>query len=133
MARVWTKTEAFEHFGVVLENVRWSWSGVSRDGSAVAVVLWQDGIKRHDGNWVYNDVHDLDAEWRNGIGNRRRIQHLSHTRDNLAGRFQVIVAKAVDLGADPRQIEKCFPQLEGYWMLAFLDETTGAFRASMIG
>ena len=132
MARAWTKTEAFEHFGVELENVQWSWSGISRDGGRVAVVLWQDGVKMHEGHLAYYDDQDLDAEWRDRIGNKRRVLHLVHAREKLDGCFQAIIAKAADRDADLRKIEKCFPQVEGHWLLEFLDEETGAFRAHIV-
>jgi hypothetical protein len=112
--------------------VQWSWSGVSESGSTVVVVLWQDGVKGRDGNLVYLDDKELDAEWRQRIGNKRRIEHLIHARDKLSGRFRAVIAKAVDAKADPRKIEKCFPQTDAQWQLDYLDETTGAFRAHIV-
>ena len=132
MPKIWTKTEAFAHFGVELENVQWSWSGMSTSHGAVVVVLWQDGIKGRDANWFYHDDDELDAEWRNRIGNKRRIEHLLYARDHNGGRFQAVTAKALDVKADPRKIEKCWPQMDVHWLLEYLDDKTGAFRARMI-
>jgi hypothetical protein len=130
--RQWSKTEAFEHFGVQLENVRWSWSGVSEDGQTVALVLWQDGVKGRDGELRYHDDDDLDAEWRKRTGAKRRIEHLKHAVGNRDGKFRAIIAKAVDTRADPRQIEKCFPQQDVWWQIDTFDETTGAFTAHVL-
>ncbi len=132
MRKDWTKTAAFEHFGVALENVQWSWSGISEDARTVAVVLWQDVVKGRDGALVYLDDEDPEAEWRQRIGNKHRIQHLKHALDMLDGQFRAIIAKAVDLNADPRKIEKCFPQAGVFWKVDSLDERTGAFTAHVM-
>lgn len=132
MPKGWTKTTAFDHFGVHLENVQWSWSGGSDGGETVAVVLWQDGVKGRDGNLIYHDDEDLDAEWRERIGNKRRIIHLAHSIDQLGGRFRAVIAKAEDITADPRKITRCFPQEGVYWQIDSLDRTTGAFTAHVI-
>jgi hypothetical protein len=132
MRKQWTKTTAFGHFGVTLENVQWSWSGISDDAQTVAVVLWQDGVKGRDGGLVYLDDEDPAAEWRQRIGNKRRVQHLRHALEALDGKFRAIVAKAVDVHADPRKIEKCFPQEDVFWRVDSLDDITGAFTAHVL-
>jgi hypothetical protein len=132
MRKEWNKTTAFGHFGVPLENVQWSWSGVSDDGQTVAVVLWQDGVKGRDGALVYLDDEDPDAEWRSRTGNKRRILHLKHALDALDGKFRAIIAKAVNVNDDPRKIEKCFPQEGVFWKIDSLDEVTGAFTAHVV-
>lgn len=129
MPRHWSKTEAFAHFGVSLENVRWSWSGVSDDERTVALVLWQDGVKGRNGELRYHDDEDLGAEWRQRIGAVRRAEHLRHATGRLNGRFRAVIARAVDPSADPRQIQKCFPQEGVEWQVESFDEETGAFRA----
>lgn len=129
MTRTWTKTEAFEHFDVKLENVRWSWSGVSEDGKTVALVLWQDGVRGKGQAPRYHDDEDLDAEWRQRIGAKRRIEHLKHAVESLDGRFRAVIAKAVDTDADPRQIAKCFPQQGVFWQIESFDEVSGSFTA----
>lgn len=132
MPRRWNKTEAFAHFGVSLTNTRWSWSGVSDDESTVALVLWQDGVKRHDGRYEYHDQEDLDAAWRKRAGHAERLRHLIHARDNLDGRFRAVIAKAADVDADPRDIASCHPQKGVWWRLSELDEETGAFSAHVL-
>jgi len=128
----WTKTDAFAHFGVTLDNVQWSWSGVSADRDTVAVVLWQDGVKGRNGALVYLDNEELDAEWRDRIGNKYRIKHLRHAMDHLDGKFRAIIAKALDVNADPRKIAKCFPQEDVFWKIDSLDNITGAFTAHVL-
>lgn len=87
---------------------------MAEDGSAVALVLWQDVVKGRDGKLVYHDDSELDAEWRKRPGHGERIRHLAHCRDELNGRFRVVIARAVDREADPRDIASCHPQ-EGVW------------------
>jgi len=132
MPRAWTKTDAFEYFGTHLTNTRWSWSGISQDGSVVALVLWQDVVKGRNGKLVYRDDDDLDAEWRKRPGHSERIRHLAHCRDELGGRFRAVIARAVDKDADPRDISSCHPQQGVWWQLDDLDEDTGAFRAHVL-
>ena len=58
-------------------------------------------------------------------GNKERIKHLQHCRDNLEGLFRVVITKAVDVNGYPREILECYP-MEGIWMkLLKLDEETG--------
>lgn len=129
MPRTWAKTEAFEHFGAKLTDARWSWSGIAPDGSVVAVVLWQDVVKGRNGELTYADEDDLDAEWRRRPGHAERVRHLAHCRDALDGRFRAVIARAVDVDADPRDIAACHPQQGMWWRLDHLHEATGAFRA----
>lgn len=58
MPRTWTKTEAFNHFGTKLTNVRWSWSRVAPDGGVVALVLCQEVVKGRNGELTYSDGDD---------------------------------------------------------------------------
>lgn len=129
MPRIWTKTEAFAHFGTELTNARWSWSGIAPDESVVAPVLWQDGVKRREGRLTYFDDDDLDGEWRRRAGHTERARHLAICRDRHEGRFRAVIARAVDPAADPRDIASCHPQEGVWWRLDEFDGTTGAFRA----
>jgi hypothetical protein len=128
MPKGWTKTEAFAHFGVELDNVRWSWSGVSPDEETVAVLLWQDGVRRDGDRIVYADDEDLNAEWRRRQGHAARVRHLAHCLAR-GGRFRAVIARAADVNADPREIASCFPQQGVWWQLDSFDEATGAFTA----
>jgi hypothetical protein len=132
MPETWNKTTSFEHFGVQLVNTRWSWSGRSADGSVVVLVLWQDEVKRRDGEYIYRDMEYPDAEWRGRPGSTERTEFLKHCRDHLGSKFRAVIAKAVDLKADPRQIRECFPQKDVFWQLDDFDEITGMFSAHVI-
>lgn len=132
MPRTWTKTEAFAHFGAELENVRWSWSGVSPDGGVVVLVLWQDGIKGRNGELTYADEDDLEAEWRSRPGHHARTRHLKHSVDQLDGRFRAVIARAVDTDEDPRRIASCHPQEKAIWQIDRFDEKTGTFAAHVV-
>ena len=103
-----------------------SWSGVSDDMRTVAVVLWQDGVKGRGGELTYHDDDDLGAEWRNRIGNQRRIQHLKHAVEHLDGRFRAMLMRT------RARLRRCFPQEGVIWVIDYLDEPTGAFRAHIV-
>ena len=132
MRETWTKTTAFEYFGAVLVNTRWSWSGRSEDGSVVVLALWQDGVKGRNGDLTYGNTDEPDAERRSSPGETERTNFLKHCRDYLDGRFRAVIAIAADVNADPRQIERCFPQKDAFWQLDEFDEATGAFQAHII-
>ena len=125
----WSKTDAFANFDTELENVRWSWSGISRDESHVVLVLWQDSVKMRDGHLTYWDDEELDAEWRTRTGAKRRIEHIQHAIDKCEGKFHAVIAVARDVNSDPREIERCFPQENVIWMVDDFDHATGAFKA----
>lgn len=116
-------------FGTKLTNARWSWSGIAPNGSVVALVLWQDVVKARDGCLTYFDDEDLDAEWRRRPGHTERVRHLAICRDRHDGRFRAVIARAVDITADPRDIASCHPQEGVWWRLDEFNEATGAFRA----
>lgn len=130
MPRQWSKTDAFAHYGVEMENTRWSWSGVSDDGQFAVLVLWADNVRRDaEGNFIYEDNKDLDAEWRRRPGHTARVRHLLHVRDQLAGKFNAIIARAEDRNASPRKIQSCYPHKGVVWRLTNFDPSTGAFTA----
>ena len=132
MPRAWSKTEAFDYFNTDMENVRWSWSGISRDQSKVVVVLWQDGVKRKEAHFVYWDDEDLGAEWRTRIGARRRSEHIQHAIDHCDSRFYAIIAIARDVTSEPREIERCFPQGNAVWLIDSFDYASGSFKAHAV-
>lgn len=129
MPKQYNKTEAFAYFGAVMDNVRWSWSGISEDGNTVVIVLWQDGVKFENGIPVYRDEDDLDAEWRQRTGSIYRSRHLRHAMEHCGGKFRAVIAKVRDVNADPREIESCFPQKNVIWTITSFDDKTDAFTA----
>ena len=131
MAKRWTRTECFSHFGAAGANPRWSWSGRSTDGETVVITLWQDKLKRRpDGTWIYVDHDDRGHDWTRRPGNSERLEHLKHAVDNLGGLFRVVVAKAKDVDASHGAIEDCFPQPNLIMKIIELDRETGEFTAS---
>lgn len=132
MRENWNKTTAFAHFGVVLANTRWSWSGRSADMQTVALVLWQDRVKGKNGALTYDDTDDPAAEWRRRPGATERTELLRYCRDHLGGRFRAVIAVAVDVNADPRETGRCFPQKNVWWLLDEFDDVTGAFGAHVL-
>jgi len=127
MARKWTHTEAFAHFGTTPRNVQWSWSARSDDGQTVVATFWQDQFSRKDGRLLYERPASRETG-RRRPGFNELMENLAWARDHCAGRFKVIIAKAKDVKADPRSIEECFPSKMVMKLVEF-DETTGAFVA----
>lgn len=119
-------SDAFEYYGVVPKNIRWSWSGRSLDGSAVAVRLWQDRFE--DGGRVYRSwSSDRSAEWKSRPGFTELISNLAHARDNLDGIVRVILLIAKDKNADPRSIARSTPAPNLKMKVVELDEQQGTF------
>jgi hypothetical protein len=119
-------TQCFEFFGVKPRNIFWSWSGRSDDGKDVAVTLWQDGFE--DKGRIYRSWRtDRPGEWKSRPGFVELIENLALARNNAEGRVHVIVAKAKDEKAQPRSIERCFPQPNLKMRVVELNEAEGTF------
>ncbi len=69
--------------------------------------------------------------WINRSGNRERIEHLKWARDNRNGLFQVIIAAAVDVMAEPHEIDEAY-NTQMVMRLTDLDETTGEFSEEVM-
>jgi hypothetical protein len=119
-------SKAFEHFGVVPKNIRWSWSGRSPDGSVVAVRLWQDRFE--NGGRTYRSwADDQPGGWKSRPGFVELIENLVHARDHLGGVVSVILLIAKDQKASPRSIERSSPAPNLKMRVAELDEDQGTF------
>jgi hypothetical protein len=119
-------SKAFEHFGVVPKNIRWSWSGRSPDGSIVAVRLWQDRFE--DGGRTYRSwTSDQPGEWRSRAGFVELIENLAYARDHLDGVVSVILLIAKDKTVSPRSIQRSSPAPKLKMRVAALDENEGSF------
>ena len=124
-------SQAFEFFGVVPKNIRWSWSGRSVDGSTVAVRLWQDRFE--NGTRIYRSwSSDEPGEWRSRPGFVEWIENLVHARDNLDGTVSVIILVAKDKKAVPRSIDRSFPHPDLKMRVVDLDENEGKFLLERI-
>lgn len=133
------KKQAFATFGLTQTNERWSWSAKSDDGGHVATTVWADQINKNQNatlfvdtfNLPYNQRNDL---WRNALGNRERIQHLSHARDHLNGLVSVLMVHAVDPNAYPRQVKanSIEPITGVVFKVVELDDITGEFKLERV-
>lgn len=118
--------KAFEYFGVVPRNIRWSWSGRSADGSVVAVRLWQDRFE--DKGQIYRGwSDDVPGEWKSRPGFVELIDNLSHALTHLDGVVRVILLIAKDKTATPRSIERSSPHPNLKMRVVELDEDAGTF------
>ena len=123
--------KAFEFFGVVPKNIRWSWSGRSPDGSTVAVRLWQDRFE--PGARTYRSwTTDVSGEWKSRPGFVELIENLAHARDQLDGVVSVILLIAKDKKAIPRSIERSSPAPNLKMRVVELDEDEGTFRLERV-
>ena len=68
--------------------------------------------------------------WRDAMGNRERIQHLSYAMNYLHGLVRVLIVYAVDPGAYPRQVKanSIEPITNCYFRIVALDERTSEFK-----
>jgi hypothetical protein len=128
LARKWTHTKAFEHFGTKPKNVQWSWSARNEAEKTVVVTLWQDMFSRKDGKFVYVRPGFEPSEPDTRPGFRELMENLVWARDHCDGRFKVIVAIAKDRNAVPRSIRECAPT-KMIMRLTHLDSDIGAFTA----
>ena len=131
MPKHYSHSDCFAFFGTIPRNPRWSWSGRSSDGGDVAVTLWQDRFEQ--GGRIYKSWQDdLPGEWRSRPGFVELIENLAHARDHTSGVVHVILAKAKDVAARPRSIERCFPQPALKMKVVALDEDAGTFTLERI-
>jgi hypothetical protein len=128
MAKKWTHTAAFKHFGTKPKNIQWSWSARSPEGETVVVTLWQDKFKRRDGRIVYERQGIFNGSPDTRPGFRELMDNLAWAQTHCHGRFRVITAIAKDVTAEPRSIRECAPT-NMVMRLTHLDMTTGTFSA----
>lgn len=134
MAKDWTKTEAFAEYGVECANSRWSWSGRSPDGTTVALTFWSDRFVDFKSQpIVYRDEGwGDDVERVRRPGNKERINNIKFALENLSGIVRVVMAKAKDVKAHPREIESCWPQPKLVMRITHFDELTGEWAAESV-
>lgn len=125
------KVEAFARYGVKLKNDRWSWSGISPAGDVV-LGLWQDEFDFRSTPPSYRANAETIALWHDRPGNRERIEHLAHARKNTGGRFRVVVMRAKDITADPREVAEAFARENMNMELVEFDEDSGLFTARLV-
>jgi len=124
-------SKAFEYFGVVPKNIRWSWSGRSPDGQVVAVRLWQDRFE--DKGRLYRSWRDDEpGAFKSRPGFTELLQNLAFARDQLEGVVSVILLVAKDKAAMPRSIERSSPAPNLKMRVIELDQAEGTFLLERI-
>jgi hypothetical protein len=132
MARQWTQTEAFAHFGANLRNKRWSWSARTPDGKTVVLALWSDRFRRETSPLQYDDHRTApDQTWTDRPGNRERLDNLYWARDHCNSIFRVVMVRPRDHHSDPREVDEAWPKDNMIMRRVALNERTGEFRAEM--
>lgn len=133
MAKVWTHTQAFAHFGTKPRNVQWSWSARNEATKTVVVTLWQDEFVKDGTRLIYRRRASYAEASDTRPGFRELIDNLAWAADNCDGHFRVIVAIARDPKANPRSIRECFPNDRLVMKLVDFDRATGEYEAVSIG
>jgi hypothetical protein len=124
-------SRAFEFFGVVPRNIRWSWSGRSPDGAVVAVRLWQDRFEER--GRIYRSWHtDEPGAWKSRPGFTELIGNLAYARDHLDGVVHVILLIAKDKDISPRSIARSTPAPNLRMRVIELDEQQGTYALERI-
>jgi hypothetical protein len=129
VAKEWTLAESYARFGCVGKNPRWSWSARSSDNQTVVLALWTDRFSRKVKPMVYREATDRPPEWTARPGNRERLENLRWAMDHCDGLFRVVMVRAKNTEADPREIEDCFPRDGLIMRVTDLNEATGTFSA----
>ncbi|SVE44537.1 uncharacterized protein METZ01_LOCUS497391, partial [marine metagenome] len=121
------KKDAFAAFGVVQQNERWSWSGISNDGGTVVLTLWQDQFRfRKDEKVHYwSTFGQANEVWVDDVGNRRRIEHIQFCIDNCDGKFRGISVYPKKALLPERVIERAVPLTKLLWTIDKFDASTG--------
>ncbi|RWM10440.1 hypothetical protein [Mesorhizobium sp.] len=126
MAKKYSHTECFEHFGTSPKNTYWSWSARNEETKTVVVTLWQHEFIWVDKRPAYERTW-LDPNRKVRPGHNELMTNLRWAVDNCDGVVNVIVAIAKDTSAKTKAIKECFPS-KIVMKVAALDESTGAFR-----
>lgn len=125
---------AFARYGASGRNMRWSWSARSADGKTVVMTLWEDGLDYKQKPITYRSrAEKADRSWLDSPGGRERKENLEWAADHCAGEFRVVIVKAKDLLADPREIAEAYAQPNMLGRITSLDRDTGEFTAEITG
>ncbi|HMN71894.1 MAG TPA: hypothetical protein PKA55_08495 [Rhodoblastus sp.] len=131
MSKKMTHSDCFAAYGTVPRNLRWSWSGRSRDGKVVSVTFWQDLFE--DGGRIYrSSAHSSEDRWYGSPGHKELVENMQHAWDHCDGELKIIIAIAKDPKAAPRSIRECFPAINLKMRLREFDSKTGDFVVERI-
>lgn len=124
----------FAKYGATGRNKRWSWSAISADKKTVVLTLWADGLDYKQKPIRYaSKAEKVDKRWLDRPGNRERREYLAWAEDRCGGRFRVVIVRAMDILAEPRQIATAFAQPRMLGRITWLDRATGEFTAEITG
>ncbi len=125
------KVKAYAHFGVILKNEQWSWSGRAAD-RRVVLSIWKEQIDYSAKPPRVDLLGDARLSiWQSKPGNRERIENLKWARDHQYGIFHVVIVTAVDYAAEPRVILEAYPTKLTMRLIDF-DENSGEFSAQVV-
>lgn len=123
-----TRTAAFGRYGIRLRNVMSGWSGVSADGSTVAVSLWRHEFSGPAGAMVYDKADSSD--WKNVAAKRDFFADLQHAVDRCGGMVRVVMV--VRDPSDPSRAIDCYPAPNVVMRVAALDTVGLTFRLEQL-
>jgi hypothetical protein len=108
----------------------------SPDGETVVTTLWEDRLSYQAATVTYDVYDDVRREgaaaWVERPGNRERLENLVWARDHCNGVFRVVITKAKDVNASPREIAHCHPQDKLIMQIKDLNDQTGEFNARSV-
>jgi hypothetical protein len=99
------------------------------------ITAWQDGFTNINGKPMYHRLHaDPRQIGHNGKyhGYRELVEHIAFAQRHCNGEFNVIVARAADPGAYPRQIAWCEPRPGIKLKIISFDESNGELWAEVV-
>ncbi|WLC16280.1 hypothetical protein [Bradyrhizobium diazoefficiens] len=123
-----TRTAAFGRYGIRLRNVMSRWSGISADGSTVAVSLWRHEFGGPAGTMVYDKADSSD--WKDVAAKREFFRHLQWAVDHCEGIVRVVVVVR-DPSKPPRTID-CYPAPNVIMRVVALDHVRSTFRLEQV-
>ncbi|QIB32793.1 hypothetical protein [Ancylobacter pratisalsi] len=115
---------------MTLKNIRWSWSGISKDGDVV-LALWEDEFDDPLHPTKYSQNKKNIDKWQNRLGNRHRIADIKHAQATAGGRVKVVILRAKDTSKEPRETAKAFPS-RIVMKVESIDESNGLFEARVV-
>jgi hypothetical protein len=134
LSKEWTKTQAFAEHDTECSNPRWSWSGRSADNRTVALTFWADRFI----DFKARPIVYRDEGWGNNAervarpGNQERIRNIRFAIDNLDCKVRVVMAKAKDINASPREIDSCWPHAKLVMRITEFNDATGEWAAESV-
>ncbi|PWE57273.1 hypothetical protein DEM27_06450 [Metarhizobium album] len=127
----YSKLEAFGAFGAEFSNIRWSWSGRSRDQNTVALTFWLD--QWDENSRIYDDTgwgNDQKIVDRNG--NKERRENIKWAIDHLDGIVRIVMAEAKNPNASPKEALRYWPDRSRLMRIVYFNQKTGEFKAEAV-